>query len=159
MKLFCDGIENNYFADRFGKYGEVDGQVASPPLRIEDEPDGTISFAFLLEDKDAIPVSGFSWIHWVACNITDANILENSHDFIEGVNSNISPLLRRNLSVEDATGYGRMAPPNEDHYYEWHVYALDTMLDLEPGFFANQLFHQMRGHILESCTLGGWYRL
>lgn len=157
MKLTSTGIRNNYFAERFGKNGEINGRVSSPPLSIEDAPQGTVSYAFFLEDKDAIPVSGFSWIHWVACNITTSEIEENGHDFIEGVNSNISPLAR-NLSVEAATGYGCMAPPNADHLYEWHVYALDTMLDLKTGFFANELFHAMRGHVLGSATLEGWYR-
>ena len=33
----------------------------------------------MLEDKDAIPVSGgFAWIHWSAANIMTSEILENN---------------------------------------------------------------------------------
>lgn len=157
MKLSSAGISNGYFDNRFGKNTPNHGQISSPPLRIEDAPENTVSFAFFLEDKDAIPVSGFSWIHWVACNLTESSIEENSHSFTEGVNSKISPLAG-SLSIQEATGYGRMAPPDKDHYYEWQVFALDTLLDLQSGFYANELFHAMRGHILDSATLGGWYR-
>lgn len=51
-----------------------------------------------------------------------------------------------------------MAPPDSPHIYEIHVYALDTMLDLENGFFYNELYRRMDGHILETYTLKGEYR-
>ena len=53
--------------------------------------------------------------------------------------------------------YGGMAPPNEPHTYELHVYALDTMLDLKPGFNYNELYHKIDGHILGKQTLKGIY--
>ena len=51
-----------------------------------------------------------------------------------------------------------MAPPNEPHTYELHIYALDCMLDLENGFMMHEMFRQMEGHILEQATLKGNYR-
>ena len=51
-----------------------------------------------------------------------------------------------------------MAPPNEPHTYELHVYALDTMLDLKDGFWFHEMFRQMEGHVLEQATLKGTYR-
>ena len=51
----------------------------SLPLKIEDAPEGTKSFAVVMEDKDAFPVSGgFSWIHWTAANITRTEIMDFS---------------------------------------------------------------------------------
>ena len=50
-----------------------------------------------------------------------------------------------------------MAPPNAPHLYETHVYALDTLLDLKPGFYMNELYHAMDGHILDCFTLKGEY--
>lgn len=49
------------------------------PFQIHNIPKNTVSYALVLEDKDAFPVSrGFSWIHWVAANITDTNIKANA---------------------------------------------------------------------------------
>lgn len=50
-----------------------------------------------------------------------------------------------------------MAPPDKAHTYETHVYALDTTVDLENGFFMNELYHAMDGHILAEYTLKGTY--
>ncbi len=48
-------------------------------------------------------------------------------------------------------------PLDKEHLYEIHVYALDNLLDLENGFYLNDLFHEMRGHVLDECTLLGVY--
>ena len=74
-------------------------------------------------------------------------------DFIQGVNSWIS----EQTPIEVCSYYGGMAPPNEPHVYEIHVYALDKMLDLKQGFNYNELYHQMEGHILDQATLKGIY--
>ena len=50
-----------------------------------------------------------------------------------------------------------MAPPDKTHLYEMHVFALDTLLDLQNGFFANDLFKAMKGHVLAEFTLSGSY--
>lgn len=40
--------------------------------------EGVVSFAIILEDKDAYPVTGgFVWIHWLAANITRYELKEN----------------------------------------------------------------------------------
>ena len=131
--------------------------TVSLPLKIEDAPANTVSFALVLEDKDAFPVCGFSWIHWTAANITKTELQENESqsttDFIQGVNSWIS----EQNPIEVCSYYGGMAPPNEPHVYEIHVYALDKMLDLKQGFNYNELYHQMEGHILDQATLKGIY--
>jgi len=37
----------------------------SIPFEISGAPEGTQSFAVVLEDKDAVTASGFVWIHWL----------------------------------------------------------------------------------------------
>ena len=100
-------------------------------------------------------------MHWLAANITRRKIEENESqiatDFVQGVNSWIS-IQGGQQSKELSSFYGGMAPPNEPHLYELHVYALDTMLDLNNGFMLNDLFHAMEGHILDQYTLKGEYR-
>ena len=133
----------------------------SLPFAVEGAPQGTVSYALVLEDKDAYPVSGgFAWIHWMAANITRTQVLENESqtatDFVQGSNSWTS-MQGGQQSRELSSFYGGMAPPDAPHLYELHVYALDTTLALEKGFFMNELYKKMDGHILAQYTLKGLY--
>ena len=116
----------------------------------------------LFRSKDAFPVSGgFSWVHWTAANITKTEVLENESqtatDFVQGLNSWTS-MQGGGQSKELSRFYGGMAPPDATHVYELHVYALDTMLDLEDGFLMNDMYKKMDGHVLTSYTLKGSYQ-
>lgn len=165
MRVTSTGIINGIIDPKFGKYGEAFNENGMPtyslPFSIEDAPSNTVSYALVLEDKDAFPVSGgFSWIHWTAANITRTEILENESqsatDFVQGVNSWISQQ-GGNQSAELSSFYGGMAPPNAPHTYELHVFALDTMIDVEKGFYMNDLYKKMDGHIVAQYTLKGVY--
>lgn len=166
MKITSSGIVNGVIADQYGKYGQQHNENGVPsyslPLEITEAPEGTHSFALFLEDKDACPVSGgFSWVHWVAANITRTSLEENASqtatDFVQGLNSWVS-IQGGQQSKELSACYGGMAPPNEPHTYELHVYALDTLLDLKDGFWFHEMFRQMEGHVLDQATLKGVYR-
>lgn len=167
MKVTSNAIVDGYYQNRFGKHGDQFDQHGSPnrsiDFHISDAPAGTVSFSVFLEDKDSIPVCGFAWIHWLAANIRKTDVEENESchdtDFIQGSNS-----LYRGLSNPDggvsrleASHYTGMAPPDCDHEYELHVYALDTELDLQTGFYWNELYHAMQGHILAEETIAGIY--
>lgn len=165
MKVTSNGIVDGKFSDKFGKRGTQFNENGMPsysiPLKIENAPAGAKTFALVLEDKDAYPVSGgFAWIHWTAANITRTELLENESvsatDFVQGFNSWASAQ-GGGQSRELSSFYGGMAPPNEPHLYELHVFALDCALTLEAGFPMNQLYHKMEGHILDTFTLKGWY--
>ncbi|MTK70838.1 YbhB/YbcL family Raf kinase inhibitor-like protein [Turicibacter sanguinis] len=164
MKVTSTGIIDGIIADEYGakgtQFNENEMPLYSLPLKIEDAPQGTKSFAIVMEDKDAVPVCGFSWIHWLVANLTRDELLagesQTATDFIQGVNSWIS-IQGDNQSIEASSYYGGMAPPNAPHLYETHVYALDTLLDLKPGFYMNELYRAMDGHILDCCTLKGEY--
>lgn len=165
MKVISSGIINGIIDPKYGKFGSHFNEYGMPtyslPFEILDAPQGYKSFAIMLEDKDAYPISGgFSWVHWTAINITKTSVLENesqtSKDFIQGVNSCIS-MQGGNQPQEASQFYGGMAPPNAPHIYELHVYALDTLLDLKNGFYMNEMYRAMEGHILEEYTLKGVY--
>lgn len=166
MKVTSTGIVNGVIADQYGKRGTQFNEHGMPtyslPLKIENSPKGTVSYALVLEDKDAFPVSGgFSWIHWTAANITRTEIKENESqtatDFVQGVNSWTS-IQGGQQSAELSSFYGGMAPPDAPHVYELHVFALDKMLNLKKGFHMNELYKQMDGHILAQYTLKGNYK-
>lgn len=165
MTVTSRGIVNGKIDNKYGKHGEQFNKNGMPtyslPFTIENAPEGTVSYAIMLEDKDAFPVSGgFSWIHWTAANITRTDIKENESltatDFVQGVNSWAS-MQGGSQSRELSSYYGGMAPPDAPHVYELHVYALDTTLDLQNGFNMNDMHKQMDGHVLASFTLKGEY--
>lgn len=162
MKISSEGIVAGVIADKYGKRGEVNDYgmpTYSLPLKIEDAPQGTVCYALALEDKDAIPVSGFSWIHWVAANITRNELPENdsinARDYVQGTNSWSGKLGSGDRLA--ASFYGGMAPPDAPHVYEIHVFALDKKLDLAPGFYMNEMYKAMDGHILAQADLKGLY--
>lgn len=154
MKVSSTGIHNGLIEDKFGKFGNHfigDMPSFSLPFQIEDEPEKTVSFAVILDDKDAIPVCGFDWIHWLICNLKKKHVVAGEStninaEFIQGANS-----WNQNL-------YGGMAPPDKDHVYDLTVYALDAELSLETGFSYETLLKEMDGHILDSYCLKGKYR-
>ena len=163
MLIHSDGIVNGVIEERFGKRGtqfsDEGTSSRSLPFHIQDAPAGTVCFALVLEDKDAIPVCGYSWIHWTATNLTSPGLAENASreqpGLLQGTTSwsgKISGKDRMAVSF-----YGGMAPPDKPHIYQLHVFALDKLMDLQPGFYANELYWAMQGHILDCATLSGSY--
>jgi Raf kinase inhibitor-like YbhB/YbcL family protein len=165
MFVTSTGITYGIIDDKYGKRGTQFNENGIPsysiPLKIECAPKDTLSYAIVLEDKDAIPVTGgFVWIHWLVANLTRTTIYENesitADDFVQGCNSWTS-VQGGNQSREYSSFYGGMSPPDVPHIYEIHVYALDTNLDLQKGFLLNELYHKMNGHVLDSFTLKASY--
>lgn len=165
MRVTSKGIVNGKILDVYGAKGTEFNSNGVPtyslPFLVEDAPENTVSYALILEDKDAYPVSGgFTWIHWLAANITRNELLENESqsatDFVQGKNSWTS-MQGGEQDAQLSSYYGGMTPPDKPHMYELHVFALDTMLDLENGFLLNELWWQMEGRILDRFTLKGLY--
>jgi len=163
MKVTSTGIIDGIIQDRFGKGGTQfapSGMATySLPVGISEAPPGTVSYALFLEDKDAVPVCGFSWIHWTVAGLTRTKLEENesihAKDFVQGTNSQSGKL--GNLSRMEAACYAGMSPPDAPHLYELHAYALDFMPALKTGFYMNELFHAMHGHILAEAVVSGMY--
>jgi Raf kinase inhibitor-like YbhB/YbcL family protein len=129
-----------------------DGRDVSPPLRWNDTPPGTKSFALICDDPDA-PMG--TWVHWVLYNIPadtdrlpealpssgqlEGGALQGGNDF-------------------GGTGYGGPCPPRgKPHRYYFRLYALDRVLSVAPGLTKKALLQKMEGHILESAEFHGVY--
>ena len=164
MIVTSTGIINGFISKKYGGYGTQFNENNVPsyslPFKIENAPENTSSFAFVLEDKDAYPVVGFTWSHWLGANLKKSEVKENesqtSTDFIQGANSWIS-VQGNQQDREQASYYGGMTPPDKAHTYELHIFALDKVLDLKRGFYLNELYEKMDGHILEEAVLKGIY--
>ena len=64
--LKSEGIVNNVIDAKYGGKGtDIIKGVGSRSLPLEwsNPPKGTKSFVIIMEDRDAIPVTGFTWIH------------------------------------------------------------------------------------------------
>lgn len=166
MQIISSGIHHGYFDDLYGGHGTQFNAEGVPtysiPFNIQDAPSDTVSYAAVFYDLDAYEVTqGFPWIHWTLANLKTttvaANASQQAPDFIQGVNTWHSPKTDH-LSTEASACYGGMTPPNRDHTYTLKVFALDTTLDLQPGFYLNQMTAAMRGHILDSAILEAQYR-
>lgn len=156
-------LPNNLLPDKYGKYAQPDDikngkPIISFPIKLSDIPADAKTIAFTFTDPDSIPVCGFEWIHWIAANISSSQVeipenfsLTAENPVVQGKNSSASPLFDGPKDV--ATGYNGPYPPDQTHDYVLKVFALDDNLDLENGFWMNELLHKMNGHILASAQL------
>jgi Raf kinase inhibitor-like YbhB/YbcL family protein len=125
-----------------------DGEGISPPLAWKNVPDGTESFAIICSDPDAPLTYGFT--HWVLYNIPqDVRSIDAGEDskFTAGANG------------AGKSGYypPTPLPGHGDHFYYFHLYALDAMSPLEPGLDSDKLLARVDDHILVQARLVGRY--
>lgn len=120
-----------------------DGEDINPQLELEQIPEGTVSLALIMEDPDA-PRGTFD--HWVVWNIAPVQTIKENH--MPGISGN---------NGAGRTGYHGPCPPGGQHRYYFHIYALDTDIDLPVGSGKAALQQAMVGHILAKGTLVGRY--
>lgn len=138
----------------------IDGcPVKSFPFEIIDIPAGAKYLALTLVDYDAIPVAGFSWIHWSVADIevTD-NFINIPEDFSrqtklsQGKNSQISKFVGK-TNPEVTQRYTGPQPPNEDHWYTLTAYALSKPTKLKDGFYLNELYHAIADKVVAKAQV------
>ncbi|HVS97896.1 MAG TPA: YbhB/YbcL family Raf kinase inhibitor-like protein [Puia sp.] len=123
----------------------ADGAGVNPPLTFDGVPEGTQYLALIMEDPDA---PGGTFTHWLLWDIPEAtSISEHTTLGVSGRNS------------AGKNGYFPPDPPAEtgSHRYYFHVFALDTGLDLKPGAERDALQSAMEGHILAAGTMMARY--
>ena len=133
-----------------------DGEDLSPALAWSGAPEGTASYALIMDDPDAPPGT---WVHWVlydlpaeqtrlAAGVSESSSLEGggTHGACWGVSS------------YSRVGYhGPCPPPGSPHRYSFRLYALDAPLGLPAKATKEQLLSAMKGHILAQAELVGVY--
>ena len=153
MKVSSEGIVNGEILDRFGKRGrekKFGMPTLSLPIKIEEVPKNTKSFALIFDDPDSVNVCGFVWIHWLACNFNKTTLKEgdslNTFDLVQGMNS------------WNENCYGGPCPPDRPHNYRLRVFALKEMLNLRGNYTIDQLEKAMEKKIIDQCEIFGMYR-
>ena len=148
MKLSSPAFRNGGMIP--GKYA-CDGRDISPPLSWERSPRGTAGFALICDDPDA-PAG--TWVHWVYYDIP-----ADTRELPEDVPPRVTPPAGGKQGTNDfgRIGYGGPCPPAGTHRYFFRLYALDTVLDLDPGLTKGELLGKIQGHILGQAQLMGKY--
>lgn len=154
--------ENGVLAAKYAKQAAPELQrkghpIVSFPIHIEDVPTNAKSLAFVFYDNDAIPVSGFTWIHWIAANlpVETTDVPENASQtgaisMVQGNNSTAGSYVgETGLTINQH--YVGPYPPNKDHDYTFKLYALDTELPLKPGYWLNDFYKASEGHVLATA--------
>lgn len=149
MKLVSPAFSHN---EAIPMQYTCDGANMSPAFAWSDAPDGTQSFALIVDDPDA---AAKVWTHWILFNIpaTVEYIVEN-----QGAAGDEVAFMQGSTDFDSAQKWGGPCPPHGTHHYRFTLYALDTMLDLPAGITKEKLLSSMHGHILEQVTLIGTYQ-
>lgn len=132
-----------------------EGDDVSPPLSWQGAPEGTQSFALIVDDPDAPDPKAprMVWVHWVLYNLP-----ASARGLPEGVTRAALPKgAKEGINDWKRTGYGGPCPPVGRHRYFFKLYALDTLLpDLKSPAKA-ALERAMEGHVLARAELIGTY--
>ena len=129
-----------------------DGLNVSPTLSWSDPPESSKSIVLISDDPDA-PMG--TWVHWIVYNIPSQ---------VKEFSENVPPTkILENGAIQGTTdfgriGYGGPCPPSGTHRYFFKVYALNTMLNLDPGATKKQVVNAMENHVLAEGQLMGRYK-
>ena len=128
-----------------------DGQDISPPLSWSYPPTNTKSLALICDDPDA---PGKTWVHWVVYNLPPSSCslpeaVPAGNKILEGGLQGINDFKQ--------LAYGGPCPPGGTHRYFFKIYALDRMLNLQPGATKSELEVVMKGHVIDRGELMGYY--
>ncbi len=152
---------------------------ASPDLSWEGVPDGAASLALVMEDPKS-DVHGLTidvlWAHWVLYSIppevTELTAEQPAGDTLDngatqGVNDYDRvqyngpcpmPNLRFQRVVSAGGRPGRPPINAEERPYFFRLYALDSEVDLAPGFDRDTLLQAIDGHVLAAGELAIPYK-
>ncbi len=130
------------------EYGK-DFRNVNPPLSIVDVPEGTVSFALIMDDPDIPPQFGIPIItHWVAFNIPPTVSSIPEAWTVEGT---------KGAGTRGSLDYAGPRPPDKAHRYFFKLYALDCLLPLAEGATKEVVLEAMKGHVLGEAELMGKY--
>lgn len=125
-----------------------DGENISPPLSWGQAPQGTKSFALIMDDPDA-PHGTFD--HWLVFNLP-----ADTHTLPEAIKT-LPVGTQEGKNSFGKTSYGGPCPPDREHRYFFKLYALDQMLPLKNGASKREIELAMKDHVLQLGQVMGRY--
>jgi len=128
------------------------GASVSPALTWTPGPAETVSYVVLMDDPDAVPVAGFTWVHMNLYNIP-----ANTYTLAEGLNdTNLPSGAGFGPNDNGNSAYDGPCPPSGqgEHTYNWRVYALNTTTVIPSAPMTREEFEQSyASHILASSLI------
>lgn len=129
-----------------------DGADQSPPLAWSEPPEGTRSFALIVDDPDA-PSGTFR--HWGAFNIPAV-----ARNLAPGAGNQAEGLMAQARNDFGKPGYGGACPPpgHGPHHYRFKLYALSVdRLDVGNGASIQDVEAAAERHLVGRAELTGIY--
>jgi Raf kinase inhibitor-like YbhB/YbcL family protein len=133
-----------------------DDADVSPALAWDGVPEGTESFALIVDDPDAPDPDApkMTWVHWVLYNIPASTM-----ELPEAVKSDaLPPGTREGHNDWKRTGYGGPCPPIGRHRYYFKLYALDTVLPDLDETTKDEVSEAADGHVIARAVIMGTYQ-
>lgn len=132
------------------------GEDISPDLTVTGAPEGTASFAVVLDDLD-VPFQKI-YTHWVIWNLPPAGVIPEGLPW--------GAVIGKPVSACQGTAWGKNRyrgpkPPffmKTAHRYVFTVYALDCLLDIPESSDRKALIAAMDGHILDKADITGKFK-
>lgn len=132
------------------------GEDVSPDFVVTEVPDGTRTFAIIMDDLD-VPFRD-SFTHWVVWNIPRTDVIPEG--FPKG------GYITNPIEACQGMAWGRNCyrGPKQpffirrEHRYVFKLYALDTELSLSDNANKGILLEAMQGHILDEAQITGRYQ-
>ena len=119
----------------------------NPPLAFSGVPGKTQSLVLIMEDPDVpknlMPSGVFD--HWMVWDLSPSS---------KGIKEGDS---NRGINGMGKTGYVGPCPPDREHRYFFHLYALDIKLGDAKISNRKELEAAMKGHVVEKADLTGRY--
>ncbi|MGP1717208.1 MAG: YbhB/YbcL family Raf kinase inhibitor-like protein [Methylophilus sp.] len=136
-------------------------QDASFELQWSKGPAATQSYAIIMEDPDAKPITPV--VHWVAWNI-GKNITSlreglQKQDRLEDKADGMAGLMQGQATTGKIGYVGPRTPAGDSwHHYHVQVFALDTVLQIPPGANRDTVLKAMAGHVVAKGELVGRFQ-
>jgi Raf kinase inhibitor-like YbhB/YbcL family protein len=133
------------------------GTPVSIPLAWTEPRQGTVSFALLFHDLEAVMHKSTEDVtHWMTWNIPAD--LRGLPEGFPPVPADLADGMRQGINSPGKTGYfGPCAGPGLPHHYIFELFALDTKLALPLDASRSDFEKALDGHIVGHATLVGLF--
>lgn len=145
MKVTSPAFSNG---DKIPMLYTGEGKDISPAIFWERTHENVKEYALICEDPDAPSRDPF--VHWVVYKIP------GYYPFLSEGEPGLSTPGKNSFGK---VGYSGPLPPKGrgEHRYFFKLYALDKLIDLEPGLSKEDLLKKINGHIVDQGELMGKY--
>ena len=132
------------------------GKNQSPQITVTNIPTDAKFISLIIDDPDAKPVAGKTWVHWNVFNIPTTG-----SDLSFEAGSKIEKAIIGKQS--GGSGYGGMCPPNGKHTYRFSVYAHSSEVAAKAkgwngvAYTIERFNKDFKTQIIEQSTITGDY--